>query len=76
MRETAEKRHNDWVKAIHKYKLYPNYYDNLHQYSKNKIPCPLHKRYKAKNRIMVADERKNEAMDDQLEDLTFNEIDV
>ena len=51
MRETAEKRHNDWKKAIRKQKIvhnvYPKdmnnkpseYYDNLHQYSKNKIHC-------------------------------------
>ena len=39
MRETAEKRHNDWVKAIRKRNLYPDYYDNLHQFSKNKIHC-------------------------------------
>ena len=43
MRETAEKRHNDWKKAIRKKKIINaygwDYYDNLHQYSKNKIHC-------------------------------------
>jgi len=46
MRTTAEKRHNDWKKAIRKRRIdrerNPNsndYYDNLHQYSKNKIHC-------------------------------------
>jgi len=43
MRETAEKRHNDWSKAIRKKKIINaygwDYYDNLHQYSKNKIHC-------------------------------------
>ena len=45
MRTTAEKRHNDWKKAIRKrnitrtWKLSQDYYDNLHQYSKNKIHC-------------------------------------
>ena len=47
MRTTAEKRHNDWKKAIRKRRIdrerSPNnlhdWYDNLHQYSKNKIHC-------------------------------------
>ncbi len=49
MRPTAEKRHNDWIKAIRKRNIdrqYQNgsvydrdYYDNLHEYSKNKIHC-------------------------------------
>lgn len=43
MRTTAEKRHNDWRKAIRKRKIINaygwDYYDNLHQYSKNKIHC-------------------------------------
>ena len=46
MRPTAEKRHNDYKKAIRKRRIdketdctgHP-YYDNLHQYSKNKIHC-------------------------------------
>jgi hypothetical protein len=46
MRNRAERRHNDWHKAIRKQELYrcfmsyctnDNLYDNLHQYSKNKI---------------------------------------
>ena len=45
MRTMAEKRHNDWKKAIRKrnitkqWRLKQDYYDNLHQYSKNKIHC-------------------------------------
>ena len=43
MRTHAEKRHNDWKKAIRKRKIIRqygfDYYDNLHQYSKNKIHC-------------------------------------
>ena len=45
MRKHAEKRHNDWKKAIRKRKIarsrnqQEDYYDNLHQYSKNKIHC-------------------------------------
>ena len=40
MRNKAEKRHNDWKKAIRKKKIInaygQDYYNNLHQYSKNK----------------------------------------
>ncbi len=46
MRNKAEKRHNDWRKAIRKrnivrdiYGWNEGWYDNLHQYSKNKIHC-------------------------------------
>ena len=48
MRPTAEKRHNDFKKAIRKRKIdretkssgwEHDWYDNLHQYSKNKIHC-------------------------------------
>lgn len=46
MRTTAEKRHNDWCKAIRKRKIVTDifcwkegWYDNLHQYSKNKVHC-------------------------------------
>ena len=88
MRETAENRHNYWVKAIRKRNLYPDYYDNLHQYSKNKIhcSCPMCARksnnkgiyafYHGSHNLTIADRRRQEEMDDQLEDLTFDEIDV
>ena len=48
MRNRAEKRHNDWKKAIRKRRIdrdtqifdtSSDWYDNLHQYSKNKIRC-------------------------------------
>ena len=46
MRTRAERRHNDFKKALRKKRLsdvwmWPEhpYYDNLHQYSKNKIHC-------------------------------------
>lgn len=48
MRTRAERRHNDWTKAIRKKNISDNYscwspnehwYPNLHQYSKNKIHC-------------------------------------
>ena len=43
-RTSAEHRYNDWTKAIRKMKICRDnygwqYYDNLHQYSKNKIHC-------------------------------------
>lgn len=49
-RTRAERRHNDWKKAIRKRKIAHEvyyslsddmweWYDNLHQYSKNKIHC-------------------------------------
>lgn len=46
MRNLAQKRHNDWKKAIRKRKIVnevygwsEGWYDNLHQYSKNKVFC-------------------------------------
>ena len=44
MRNMAEKRHNDWIKAKRKRKISQevygtDWYDNLHQYSDNKIHC-------------------------------------
>ena len=40
----ALRRHNDWKKAIRKHRIVlkwgeNGWYDNLHQYSKNKIHC-------------------------------------
>lgn len=85
MRTTAEKRHNDWRKAIRKrkivnevYKESEGWYDNLHQYSKNKIhcSCPIcsTKTGKRKNRIIgeggknwsISDERRIEEMEEQM----------
>lgn len=82
MRTTAEKRHNDWKKAIRKKKIINaygwDYYDNLHQYSKNKIhcSCPIcsAKTGKRKNRIIgeggknwsISDERRIEEMEEQM----------
>lgn len=46
MRPMAEKRHNDWRKAIRRRRIAKEVYgpdeqsyDNLHQYSDNKIQC-------------------------------------
>lgn len=73
MRTTAEKRHNDWKKAIRKKKIINaygfDYYDNLHQYSKNKIhcSCPLCSGKSDMNRgiVSISDKRKIEDMDSQ-----------
>ena len=88
MRSTAEKRHNDWRKAIRKrdivYHIYGfdnGWYDNLHQYSKNKIhcSCPLCRSKTGKTkmkRVMgpggknwpISDEKRIEEMEDQILD--------
>ena len=48
MKSRAERRHDDWTKAIRKRNIDRDlqsslfcydWYDNLHQYSKNKIHC-------------------------------------
>jgi len=86
MRTHAEKRHNDWKKAIRKRRIdrerdnsenHKDYYDNLHQYSKNKIhcSCPLCAS-KTRGKTVkctcgtgenwsIADRRKIEKMDNQ-----------
>ena len=86
MRNRAEKRHNDWKKAIRKRKITrswgwsEDYYDNLHQYSKNKIhcSCPLcacktrGKTVKQTGGLgenwSIRDEKRIEEMEDQLLD--------
>ncbi len=84
VRTRAEKRRNDWKKAIRKRKIIRHYgfdyYDNLHQYSKNKIhcSCPIcrAKTGKRKSRIIgeggknwsIADEKRIDEMKDQLLD--------
>ena len=80
MRTHAEKRHNDWKKAIRKKKIINeygfDYYDNLHQYSKNKIhcSCPLcasktrHMPYGPSEHWSMQDTRRMEEMKDQLLD--------
>ena len=35
----SQRRHNNVRKAIRKRKMYPDYYDSLHQFSKNKVHC-------------------------------------
>ena len=82
MRTTAEKRHNDWKKAIRKRKIINaygwDYYDNLHQYSKNKIhcSCPMCRRktnnkkswWGPRENWSMRDERRIEEMEDQIFD--------
>ena len=89
MRNTAIKRHNDWRKAIRKRRITrhwgwsTDYYDNLHQYSKNKIHCSCAlcrsktnnkkqlatwRAMKGKKNWSIADRRKIEEMIDQLLD--------
>ena len=77
-RTRAENRFNSRRKALRKrridrqtqghYSTTP-YYDNLHQYSKNKVhcSCPLCSR-KSKNYLKINDMRKNEAMDFAIKD--------
>ena len=73
MRTAAEKRHNDWKKAIRKRKIINaygwDYYDNLHQYSKNKIHCSCSlcrgKTDMNRGNVTISDRRKLEEMSDQ-----------
>jgi len=75
MRTTAEKRHNDWKKAIRKRNIdrerNPNdthdWYDNLHQYSKNKIhcSCPICRGLSKHGENNISDLRKLEEMKSQ-----------
>ena len=83
MRNRAEKRHNDWRKAIRKKKIINaygwDYYDNLHQYSKNKIhcSCPMCRAKTGKRKSWgtnrknwsMPDERRIEEMENQKEEL-------
>ena len=76
MRNTAEKRHNDWKKAIRKRRIdrerNPNdihdWYDNLHQYSKNKIhcSCPICRGLTKAGKNNISDIRKLEEMNSQI----------
>ena len=74
-RTRAENRFNSRRKALRKRRIDRQtqgrtpYYDNLHQYSKNKVhcSCPLCSR-KSKNYLKINDMRKNEAMDFAIKD--------
>lgn len=87
MRTTAEKRPNDWKKAIRKRHIdritnlpgSDDLYDNLHQYSKNKVhcSCPLcraktnnkdRKSWASVKNWSIRDKRQFESMDNQILD--------
>ena len=85
MHTHAEKRHNDWKKAIRKRKIVKEvycwndeWYDNLHQYSKNKVhcSCPFCRTKTAKKKQVwsggknwsIADEKRIDEMKDQILD--------
>jgi len=88
MRDAAERRHNDWSKALRKRNICRKYYgfewyDNLHQYSKNKIhcSCPMcraksndrNAKYGSKVNWPMSDKRRFEDMDEQLEEINEEE---
>ena len=70
MHTTAEKRHKDFAKAIRKRRIerernpssHCDQYDNLHQYSKNKINCP------GSNGKCMRDKRKQDNLDSEEND--------
>ena len=91
MRDKAEKRHNDWKKAIRKrridretqgtFEFQHDWYDNLHQYSKNKIHYSYGRYHKTNNKgkhryapknyaksknWSPSDQRKLDTMDDKI----------
>lgn len=85
MRPTAEKRHNDWKKALRKRRIdrekesssiyHQDWYNNLHQYSKNKIhcSCPLCATRPNKTNSLASlnlqERRQRESMEAQEKDL-------
>lgn len=87
MRTKAERRHKDWTKAIRKMKICRDnygwqYYDNLHQYSKNKIhcSCPLCRAktgkpplwgtcYRRRKNYTIRDLKRYDEMIDELNEL-------
>ena len=78
MRTSAERRKNDYNKALRKKNIAEHnygfaYYDNVHQYSKNKIhrSCPLctaKTDMNSKNNIKISDKKKIESMKSKEED--------
>ena len=79
MRTRAERRKNDYNKAIRKKDIADSYgnnlYDNLHQYSKNKVhcSCPLcsakTSKYGNTPNYKHSDVLKIESMNDKLADM-------
>lgn len=94
MRNLAEKRHNDWVKAIRKRRIdrelkgtrnCRDWYDNLHQYSKNTIfcSCPMCRSKTSKLKMRksggpggknwpITDKKRIDEMKDQMLDTEDN----
>ncbi len=87
MHNRGVRRHNDWKKAIRKHDICEKHYgfewyDNLHQYSKNKIhcSCPMC-RSKIKNKQMcgptecwpMQDRKRFDDMEQQLEEYMEDE---
>lgn len=77
-RSRAKTRHNCWRKALRKRRIIRQYgieyYDNLHQYSKNKIhcSCPIcsretwHQGDNSKERLKISDQRKLNNINEQI----------
>lgn len=82
----TKKRHNDWKKAVRKRRITrswgwgTDYYNNLHQYSKNKIHCScpmcatktrgtVTKKTGASENWDISDQRKLNELKDQLKEL-------
>ena len=87
MRTKAEKRKNDYNKALKKKRICERhygfeYYDNIHQYSKNKIhcSCPICSsktngkgRWGKGKNLTHSDKIKIDCMNSQLEDIYMGE---
>lgn len=76
----AWKRHKDWTKALRKQHIIQasgfDYYNNLHQYSKNKIhcSCPMCRPYglnkgNQEERKKLSERKQEMALQDQLNEL-------
>lgn len=81
-RTRAENRFNSRRKALRRRRITQEvygmkednpYYDNLHQYSKNKVHCSCPWCRKSKERPKANDVRKNEAMNSAMEELEEDE---
>lgn len=78
MRTRAERRHRNVCKALRKQHMAKDFYDNLHQYSKNKIHCSCPQcRGKIKNKEIsgptecwpMQDQKQFVDMDQQMDEL-------
>ncbi len=79
MRTSAERRKNDYNKALRKKDIAEHIYgfaryDNVHQYSKNKIhcSCPLcaaKTDMNSKSSMKISDKKKIESMNSKLEEM-------